>query len=67
MAQQEVKVPDMACGRCLNTIKQAVAEVPGVSQVEGNVESKTITVTWDAPTTWEQIDKAIRDVGFSPE
>ena len=42
-----VNAPDISCGGCANAIKRALGAVPGVSAVEVDVASKTVTVTHD--------------------
>jgi copper ion binding protein len=67
MEKKTVKIPDMSCGHCLATIKREAGEVAGVSSVEGDVNSKDVTIVWDAPASWEQIEAALKDAGYPPK
>ncbi|MCF8034987.1 MAG: heavy-metal-associated domain-containing protein [Desulfarculaceae bacterium] len=67
MESKTVKIPDMSCGHCLATIKREAGEIAGVSSVEGDVESKDVTIAWDAPASWDQIEAQLKDAGYPPK
>lgn len=67
MENKTVNIPDMSCGHCLATIKREAGEVAGVSSVEGDVNNKDVTIAWEAPATWEQIEAALKDAGYPPK
>jgi copper chaperone CopZ len=64
MESKTVNVPGIHCGHCVMNIKREVSELPGVKSVEGDPGAKQITVQWEAPATWEQIDAAMKDAGY---
>ncbi len=66
MENKTVKIPDMSCGHCLATIQREAGEIAGVRSVEGDVESKDVTITWEAPATWEAIAAQLKDAGYPP-
>jgi copper chaperone len=41
-------VPAMHCGHCERAVKEELATVPGVTEVEVDLETKLVTVTGDA-------------------
>lgn len=43
-----VKVPQLASADCLAHIQTAAKQVEGIEQVAGNVENKTVDVTYNA-------------------
>jgi copper chaperone CopZ len=60
-----VTAPDIECDGCANSIRRALARVPGVESVDVNVETKTVQVTHDGEqTTPDQIAAALDDAGF---
>jgi len=67
MQTKTFKVPNVGCDGCVNTIKNEVNELSGVQSVSGVVDSKTITVEWDAPASWEQIEATLVEIDYAPE
>lgn len=60
-----VTAPDIECDGCANAIKRALAPVPGVQNVDVDIEAKTVKVTHDGqPTTPDQIAAALDEAGF---
>jgi copper chaperone CopZ len=46
------------------TIKNELSEVDGVSKVEGDSGSKSITLEWDAPATLERIKETLKEINY---
>ena len=67
MAEKTVSIPDISCGHCLATVKREASEIPGVTSVEGDVATKQVTIKWDAPAQWEQIEAALKEAGYPPQ
>lgn len=67
MPEKTVNIPDISCGHCLATVKREAGEVKGVVSVEGDVASKNVTIKWDAPASWEQIEAQLKDAGYPPK
>ena len=67
MEKKTVSIPKISCGHCLATIKREAGEVKGVSAVEGDVDSKQVTFSYDAPATWNQIEAVLKDAGYPPQ
>ncbi len=67
MSTKTFKVPNITCGHCVMTIKREVSDLDGVSSVEGDADSKMITVTWDTPATWEAIKALLEEINYPPE
>ena len=64
METKKITVPNISCGHCVMTIKNELSELQGVSQVEGDPNTKEITVDWDAPTTLEQIKSHLKEISY---
>lgn len=57
--------PEIECGGCASAIKKSVGTVPGVSDVQVDVEAKRVTVSHDEATTAGAIKAAVEKAGFS--
>lgn len=66
MQSKTFLVPNIGCDGCVRTIKNAVSQLAGVKRVDGDVSSKSVTVEWDVPATWQQIVKTLEEVDYAP-
>ena len=64
MAKQTFSIPNISCGHCVMTIKNELGELAGVSKVDGNPESKSITVEWDEPATADKIKETLNEINY---
>jgi copper chaperone CopZ len=48
------------------TIKKELSEVEGVSKVEGDPGSKSISLKWDVPATFEKIKSTLKEINYPP-
>ncbi|MGD8387801.1 MAG: heavy-metal-associated domain-containing protein [Desulfobacteraceae bacterium] len=64
METKTLHVPNISCGHCVMTIQRELGEVEGVSAVEGDAESKQVTVSWDAPATLERIQETLKEINY---
>jgi len=67
METKTVKVPNVGCNGCVNTIKSEVGALPGVISVDGNPETKLITIQWDRPADWSSIQHTMAALDYAPE
>jgi len=44
-----------------------VGELARVSSVKADKDSKQVTVAWDAPATWGQIEALLQEINYPPE
>ena len=66
METKTFQVPNIGCGGCVKAIQGELSDIAGVQSVEGVVETRTVTVTYDAPATWEQIVSALQEIDYAP-
>jgi copper chaperone CopZ len=66
MEQKTFIVPNIGCDGCVRSIKNAVNELPGVQFVAGDEKSKVVTVKWEAPANWAQINEALKEIDYAP-
>ncbi len=64
MEKATLKVPDISCGHCVNSIKNELIEIEGVKSVEGSAEEKTITVEWENPASVEMIRDKLKEINY---
>ncbi len=59
-------IPNISCGHCIHTIKTEVGEIAGVKSVEGDQNSKIVTITFDDPANEIQITKLLTEIDYPP-
>ncbi len=57
-------VTGMTCGHCVSSVTEEVSGVPGVSNVEVDLESGGLTVTSDAPVDEAAVRAAVEEAGY---
>ena len=67
MEEKTVHVPAISCRHCDLTVKREIEELEGVISVDGNKETKEISVRWEAPATLVQITDILMVIGFPAE
>jgi len=64
MESKIFSIPNISCGHCVMTIKNELSEIEGVSNVEGDPDSKKVTVEYDAPATIEKIKSTLEEINY---
>ena len=64
MEKTKLSVPNISCGHCVMAIKRELAEISGVSKVEGDAQKKEITVEWNQPATLEKIKSTLKEINY---
>lgn len=67
MQTKTFKVPNISCGHCVNAIQNEVGELDGVNSVMAVEETKTVTVEWEEPQTWDNIKALLEEIDYPPE
>ncbi|HXK59930.1 MAG TPA: heavy metal-associated domain-containing protein [Acidobacteriota bacterium] len=67
MAKRTVRVPNISCDHCANTIKRELRELDGISLVEVNPTTKELSVEWGAPASWEDVRRVLHEINYPPE
>lgn len=67
MTSKTFTVPNISCGHCTHTIETEVGELAGVTNVKADQASKQVTVTWEDPAAWEQIQATLQEINYPPE
>lgn len=66
MQSKTFTVPNIGCNGCVNSIKNELRTIAGVETVDGSPDTKSITVTWTEPATWEAINSALVEIEYPP-
>lgn len=57
--------PDISCGHCVASVKEAVGQLDGVERVEANEQTKQVVVNYDPERVSEtHIRAALDDAGY---
>ena len=66
MSSKTFEVPNISCGHCVMTIQNEVADLSGVKSVAADQATRMVTVEWDAPATWDQIQALLAEINYPP-
>ena len=64
MEKEIFTIPNISCGHCVMTIKNELNELAGVQSVEGNPDSKTVTVAWETPASVDGIKNKLKEINY---
>lgn len=66
MPSKTVVVPNISCNHCTHTVEMEVGDVEGVKSVAADLDSKRVTVTWEEPADWNQIESLLEEINYPP-
>jgi copper chaperone len=66
MTTKTFEVPNISCGHCTNTIQMEVSEIEGVRSVTAEEETRQVTVEWEEPATWQEIESLLQEIEYPP-
>lgn len=64
MTTEVLLAPGISCGHCKATIERELKELPGVKQVDADVDTKRVTVSYEPPATDEAIRALMDEIGY---
>ncbi|WP_046469283.1 heavy-metal-associated domain-containing protein [Allosalinactinospora lopnorensis] len=64
MTSTTITVSGMSCGHCVSSVKEEVGALPGVQDVQVDLESGRVTVDSSTPLSDEQLKTAIDEAGY---
>ncbi|HET9442348.1 MAG TPA: heavy-metal-associated domain-containing protein [Acidimicrobiales bacterium] len=64
MTTSTYTVTGMTCGHCVNAVTQEVSGLPGVTGVDVDLKSGSVTVTSEAPLDQAQVQAAVEEAGY---
>jgi len=57
-------VPNISCKHCTHTITMELSEIEGVTNVEADVMTQLVKVTFDAPATEQIIKDTLAEINY---
>lgn len=66
MEHRSFTVPNIGCDNCVRTIVNELSQKQGVLKVEGDVDTKRVSVDWETPMTWDMIVETLDEIEYSP-
>lgn len=67
METKTFKVPNIGCDGCVKAIQGELSDLEGVSDVNGEVDSKMVTVVYGDPASWDGIVSTLKEIDYAPE
>ncbi len=64
MNEKSFSIPNISCSHCVMAVRNELTELDGISSVEGDPETKTVTVKWDEPITEEKILETLKEINY---
>ncbi len=57
-------VPAINCAHCTHTIEMEVGELQGVESVKADLNTKNVTITFDAPASEDKIKELLKEIEY---
>ncbi len=57
-------VPAINCAHCTHTIEMEVSELQGVQSVKADLNTKNVTITFDAPASEDKIKELLKEIDY---
>jgi copper chaperone CopZ len=67
MESKTFKVPNIGCDGCVSTIKNELGQLAGVTRVDADRDTKVVTVQWQPPASWQEIESHLTEIDYAPE
>jgi copper chaperone CopZ len=64
MSTTEYQVTGMTCGHCEMSVREEVATVPGVQQIDVSAQTGRLVITSDAPVDDTAVLAAVDEAGY---
>jgi copper chaperone CopZ len=57
-------IPNIHCKHCTHTIAMELSEIKGVSEVDADLETKSVKVTFEEPATEQVILDTLAEINY---
>ena len=64
MTTQAYTVTGMTCSHCVNSVSTEIKQIPGVTDVQVDLSSGSVTVTSDQPVDEDAVAAAVDEAGY---
>ena len=67
VASKSFLVPGITCGHCVAAIRRELGEIPGVISVEGDEQTKRVTLEWEEGLVdWKDLRQVLEEIQYPP-
>ncbi|MBH0118609.1 heavy-metal-associated domain-containing protein [Rhodococcus sp. NPDC003382] len=63
--QNTYRVEGMTCGHCVSAVREEISAIPGVSEVDVNLETGTVVVVSDIELDPKAVADAVDEAGYA--
>ena len=60
----KLSIPNISCGHCTKTVVRETKDLPGVENVEADVESKSATYTLQSEASLSRVKETLAEIGY---
>jgi len=64
---KEIKVPEISCNHCLDTITNTLIEIKEVKTVQVDIRKKSVLIEYDEKIDMNQVSSLLSDKGYTVE
>ena len=64
MEKETFNIPNISCGHCVMAVKNELNELAGVVNVEGDPQTKNVTVEYQEPASVELIKAKLHEINY---
>ena len=65
MSTETYTVTGMTCDHCSRSVSSEISAVPGVTAVDVDLATGTVTVTSDQPVSTDEVREAVEEAGYT--
>jgi copper chaperone CopZ len=62
--QQNFTIPKISCNHCIKTIQSELMQIKGVTSVEGDPQTRQISVVWSEPASEKEIRRILSEMNY---
>ena len=60
----KLSIPNISCGHCTKTVVRETKDLPGVENVEADVDSKSATYTLESEAVLSRVKETLVEIGY---
>ena len=64
---KEIRVPEISCGHCANTIEQTLMVLEGVNKIEVEVSNKNVLIEYSKDLDMDRVRSLLLGQGYTIE
>ena len=60
-------VPNINCNHCVHTIKTELSDLPGIKEVQADLQTKMVSIQFEAPADESKIEALLSEINYPAE